>query len=267
MAEDLLENWRPLVAITGFVLFWTWESFVPLFRFERRGRHAARNLGVAGLNALMAALLFAGATVAAATFVERAEVGLSHRLPLGEAGRYVLGFVALDLWAYWWHRFNHAIPLLWRFHRVHHSDPAMDVSTATRFHAGEIAISFGLRLGVVVFVGVPLAAIVVYDAVQLVSTQFHHSNVALPARLDRWLRLWVVSPNMHKVHHSVERVEMDSNYSTVLSVWDRLFGSFRGRDDFTDMVFGVPGLRGEERQSIAGMLRTPFDSLRREVRP
>ena len=266
MKQILLENWKPAAAVAGFVLFWTWESVAPFLAFERRGRHAARNLSITGLNALMTALLFAAATVAASSYSERVSLGLLHRADFSSAASFATSFLVLDLWSYWWHRVNHAVPLLWRFHRTHHSDPAMDVSTATRFHAGEIALSFGLRLGVILLIGIPLGAIVAYDAALLLSTQFHHSNVALPAGLDRLLRLAVVSPNMHKVHHSVERAERDSNYSSVLSVWDRLFGTFRGRDDCRGVIFGVPGMQDDDWQSIAGMLRTPFDSVPREVR-
>ena len=114
---------------------------------------------------------------------------------------------------------------------MHHSDPAMDVTTATRFHLGEITVSTIVRLGIIPLVGIPLRVIVVYELVLLVSTQFHHSNIALPSGIDRILRLVIVSPNMHRVHHSIKRVETDSNYSSVLSIWDRLFRSYR--DDRT----------------------------------
>ena len=251
-----------MAAVAGFLVFWTWESFAPLFRFERRGRHALRNLSVAGLNALMTALLFAAGTVAAAAYSEQTGYGLTYWAGLGDTARFVAGFLVLDLYAYCWHRLNHVVPLLWRFHRMHHSDPAMDVSSATRFHAGEVALSFGLRMGLIAVVGVPLAAIVAYDATLVLSTQFHHANIALPATLDRALRLLIVSPNMHKVHHSVERAEMDSNFSSVLSVWDRLFGSYLGRDDCREIDFGVPGMRDDGHQSIGGMLRTPFEPRR-----
>lgn len=261
----MLESWEPAAAVAGFLLFWTWESVSPFSLVERRGRHAVRNLSVAGLNALLTALVLAAGTVAAAAYSEQSGFGLLHRAGLSGAARFALAFLALDLWSYWWHRLNHTVPLLWRFHRMHHSDPTMDVSTATRFHTGEIALGFGLRMGVILLAGVPLAAVAVFDAALVFTTQFHHSNIVLPARFDRWLRFAIVSPNMHKVHHSVEREEMDSNYTSVLSVWDRVFGTYRGRDDCREIVFGVPGMRDEGHQSIAGMLRTPFDSMRRGV--
>ena len=111
----------------------------------------------------------------------------------------------------------------------------MDVTTATRFHLGEIAVSTIVRLGIIPLVGIPLRVIVVYELVLLLSTQFHHSNIALPSGIDRILRLVIVSPNMHRVHHSIKRVETDSNYSSVLSIWDRLFRSHRERPDYREI--------------------------------
>jgi sterol desaturase/sphingolipid hydroxylase (fatty acid hydroxylase superfamily) len=148
---------------------------------------------------------------------------------------------------------------------MHHSDPSMDVSTATRFHIGEIAISSGLRLPLILAAGVPLTVILVYDFTLLFATQFHHANLGLPAQLDRWLRYAVVSPNMHKVHHSRERMETDSNYSSVLSVWDRLFGTFRERNDYRHIVYGLDGFNDDARQTVGGLLATPLD--RPQARP
>ena len=116
--------------------------------------------------------------------------------------------LTLDLWTYWWHRANHRIPFLWRFHRMHHSDPAMDVTTATRFHLGEITVSTIVRLGIIPLVGIPLRVIVVYELVLLVSTQFHHSNIALPSGIDRILRLVIVSPE-HALGASLKQASGD----------------------------------------------------------
>ncbi len=263
MLITFVEHWRPLAALTAFALLWLWESRAPYFPVDGRVRHAARNLAVALLNTVLAALVFAAATVAAAEYARRTGTGLLYwvsfnGVALSEPWRIALALPALDLWTYWWHRANHVVPLLWRFHRTHHSDPAMDVSTATRFHFGEIAISSFARAAVVLLVGVPLGAIVLFDFVLLLSTQFQHSNIALPAAADRLLRLALVSPNMHKVHHSEVRAEMDSNYTSVLSVWDRLFGTYHGSDDCKDIRFGVPGLDAERFQTLRGLLWTPF---------
>jgi sterol desaturase/sphingolipid hydroxylase (fatty acid hydroxylase superfamily) len=138
----------------------------------------------------------------------------------------------------------------------------MDVTTATRFHLGEIALSTVARLGIIPLAGIPLRVIVGYELILLLSTQFHHSNIALPAGIDRILRTVIVSPNMHRVHHSIERVETDSNYSSVLSIWDRLFRSYREKPDYRQIRFGVEGFSIDGSQSVKGLLLTPTTSGR-----
>jgi sterol desaturase/sphingolipid hydroxylase (fatty acid hydroxylase superfamily) len=263
MLHAILDRWQPLAALAGFLLFWSWESLAPYFPVRRRLRHAARNLAVAGINAIAIAVIFSTATVAVSEWSSSKAVGLLHLLALPQPLHQVVAFLVLDVWTYCWHRANHRVPLLWRFHRMHHSDPCMDVSTATRFHIGEIAISSAVRLPVILAAGIPLGVIVLYDSTLLLATQFHHANLGLPATLDRLLRYAVVSPNMHKVHHSRERLETDSNYSSVLSLWDRLFGTYLQRDDYHAIHFGVKGLDEDRQQTVAGLLVTPIRSAPR----
>ena len=175
---------------------------------------------------------------------------------LGPA-RLVVALVLLDGWMYLWHRANHAIPILWRFHRMHHSDTRMDVTTATRFHLGEHVGASVLRLGMIPLLGFELWNLVAYDALVIAVTQFHHADISI-GRADRWLRLFIVTPFMHKVHHSDWRPETDSNYSTILSVWDRLAGSFKHRSDPRTLVFGLPEFGELAWQTWWGMLKTPF---------
>ncbi len=258
MRSISFEHWQSLASLAGLLVFWSWESLAPFFTFEGRVRHALRNLAIAALNILAVTMVFAGVTVAVSEYAAQSNIGLAYWASLGRVPGFVLALLALDFWTYWWHRANHSIPLLWRFHRMHHSDPAMDVTTATRFHAGELALSSTLRLGVILLAGAPLAAIVLYDFVLLLSTQFHHSNITLPNGMDRLLRLGLVSPNMHKIHHSDERAEMDSNFTSILSVWDRLFGTYYEKADCESIRFGVPGFMAGPFQTIGGLLGTPF---------
>jgi sterol desaturase/sphingolipid hydroxylase (fatty acid hydroxylase superfamily) len=234
--------------------------FSPFFRFRGRGRHAARNLTVVIFNIIVVSLLFASATVASATFSETNEFGLLFLLPLSPSAHFVAALLALDFWTYWWHRANHEIPFLWRFHRMHHSDPAMDVTTATRFHTGELAMSSALRLALIPLIGIPLGALTLYEFVLITSTQFHHSNIGLPPAVDRAIRAVIVSPSMHKVHHSVEVAETNSNYTSLFSVWDRLFRTFRLRKDDHAIEFGVREYSDERFQTLPGLLQTPFKS-------
>lgn len=263
MLHVILEHWQPLAAVGGFLVFWCWESLAPFIARPSRIRHAARNLTIAGINAFVIVVVFAGATVAVSELSAANSIGLLHRLAVAEPFRIIAAFLALDAFTYWWHRANHRIPLLWRFHRMHHSDPSMDVSTATRFHLGEIAISSTMRLPLIALVGISIQGILLYDFLLLLATQFHHANVGLPSKLDQAMRYAIVSPNMHKVHHSSERVETDSNYSSVLSVWDRLFRTYRERDDYRGIHYGLAGFKEERTQTVTGLLLTPFENPRR----
>ena len=146
---------------------------------------------------------------------------------LGPLGGFVLGFLLLDLSFYYWHRVNHTLPFLWRFHGVHHLDPQLDVSTSFRFHFGEIALSCGFRVLQILLIGPTYPVFVIYEICFQSSTLFHHSNLKLPLRLERALNLLVVTPRMHSLHHSDQKSLSNSNFSVVLRWWDNLHGSFQ----------------------------------------
>lgn len=259
MLEGLLQNRTIVLYALTLTAMWGWESVAPFFRNPpHRWRHDLRNLAIGGLNGAFLAIVFAGVTTEFAAYVETNTIGLLHIVSLPIWLHYGLAFVFLDCWIYLWHRLNHTIPFLWRFHRVHHSDNHMDATSATRFHTGEIAFSMMLRFPVIALVGLPMPVIIAYDITMFICTMFHHANIALPTRLDKLVRFVTVSPFMHKVHHSRLHAETDSNYSTVLSVWDRVFGSYRERENYEDIRLGLDGFDGEEKQSIPGLLKAPF---------
>ena len=260
MLDFLQTNWQPPATVLGLSVFWLWETWAPLTPAKNRYRHAAVNLTVAVMNWLLL-LALAAVTVGIAEVATRREIGVLHLISLSSPFHFCGALLLYDMWSYWWHRINHRIPFLWRFHRMHHSDPGMDVSTATRFHPGEIFLASLIRLLVIPLIGVPAMALVVYDGVQLANTQFHHANISLFAWLDRGVRYVLVSPNMHKVHHSPLREEADSNYSSVLSVWDRIFGSYRELAADREVRFGLDELQEPETQSFGGLLRTPLFRL------
>jgi len=166
-----------------------------------------------------------------------------------------LDLLLLDFWIYWWHRLNHRWPLLWRFHEVHHLDEFLDATSALRFHSGEVLLSAVVRALVIVVAGVPLASVVVFETVLAVVVMFHHSNLRLPRAFERALSLVIVTPSIHWVHHHATRTDTDSNYSTVLSVWDRLFGSRSANRRVVDMAIGV---EGHHEEPLAGLLLRPF---------
>ena len=265
---NLLETTQAAAALIGLVLLLLLEGahpFFELFRERReRGRHLIRNLVLGAVNSVLVAVVFAGLWVAAAEFGEARDLGLLRQLEL-PVWAHVLGAVLLlDLWTYTWHRMNHRIPFLWRFHRVHHSDAQMDVTTASRFHTGEIVLSSLLRIPLIVALGVTAWQLVLYETLMFAVVQFHHANVALPPRVEAIVNKVIVTPAMHKVHHSRWQPETDSNYSAFLSVWDRLFRSFRRREALHEVELGLAEFDDDSYQSVAGMLRTPLASVQKD---
>jgi len=257
MLFDLLGRWQPFVVLFSITFFLIWETLSPFFRMARRFRHAGINLLIAGVNAAILSLAFSGLLVTASVFAEARGLGVFRWAGISGPVLVIASFLAIDIWTYWWHRLNHRVPLLWRLHRMHHSDPAVDVTTATRFHFGEIALSSLARLVLIPLFGIPIEAVILFDVVQLPIIAFHHANISLPEKADSLLCLILVTPFMHKVHHSRRKQETDSNYSSVLSLWDRVFGSFRWVEDHRSIRFGLDGFDRPERQSVAGLLRTP----------
>jgi sterol desaturase/sphingolipid hydroxylase (fatty acid hydroxylase superfamily) len=170
----------------------------------------------------------------------------------------VAALILFDLWMYLWHRANHQIRFLWRFHRMHHSDNQVDATTALRFHTGELILSSILRLAVVPLLGISLSQLILYETLLQPIIIFHHSNVALPEKIDRIFRALIVTPNMHRVHHSMVNQETNSNYSSIFSFWDRIGQSFRRRIDLLTLRYGLSDFPEETWQTVVGMLKTPL---------
>jgi sterol desaturase/sphingolipid hydroxylase (fatty acid hydroxylase superfamily)/protein-tyrosine-phosphatase len=255
---------RIAIPVSLLVCFWCWETWWPFFGSQsQRLQHAARNLSLAFCNTLLLALAFSAATVAVVEWTSRNQFGLLNANGLGATIRWLLALVLLDGWMYVWHRANHSVPLLWRFHRMHHSDRNMDVTTASRFHLGEHVGSSVLRLGLIPLLGFEVWNLVVYDTLVIAVIIFHHADISI-GRWDRWLQLFIVTPYMHKIHHSDWRPETDSNYSTVLSVWDRLAGSLRTRSELRTIDFGLAEFTDPSWQSWWGMWKTPFVNPKRK---
>ena len=221
-------------------------------------RRIAKNLSLVGINALVSPLLVIPVTVFAAQWA------LTWRPDWWQGGLgLTLDFVLLDVWLYVWHRANHVFPVLWRFHEVHHLDETLDASTALRFHFGEVIASSLLRAVVIFLLGVPLASVLLFEIVVAMAAIFHHSNLRLPATLERALAWVIVTPSIHWVHHHAKRADTDSNYATVLSVWDRVFGSRSATVRTVAMQMGVEAGRD---LGFVGLVARPFVGLR-SIRP
>ncbi len=242
-------------------LLWMGESLAPMFEGrDRRAAHGAANLALGILNALLASFLLAGLILFVTEWARSRPFGLLHWLTAPPWVIWPAAFLLFDFWQYVWHRLNHAIPLLWRFHSVHHSDGDLDATSGVRFHTLEILLSGTARLAVLPLLGMTVEQLLLYEAVVLPVVLFHHSNVRVPQRLDRALRSVIVTPWMHWVHHSRWQPETDSNFSSLFSWWDRIFRTLRSRDDPTTIDLGLDGYDEREWRALSGMLVSPFRS-------
>lgn len=268
--EPLLETVQEtqiIVMIVALVLLLAWETIQPFYAylsgsFRTRGKHVLRNLIIGAVNAVMIALLFVGLWLAVSVWAEENRFGLMHWLQdvagLPVWAHAIGAILLLDFWTYVWHRMNHEIPFFWRFHRVHHSDNKMDVTTASRFHLGEIFFSSLFRIPLIALFGVFLWELVLYETIMFAVVQFHHANVGFPEKYDRVLRAVIVTPNMHRVHHSRWQPETDSNYSSLFSFWDRLARTFRLNPRPETIRPGIEELDLEEDQTVGGIMKTPL---------
>ena len=265
--EQVLRLSRYGAAAFLLAVLWTLEAVAPMFADRRRRlSHGATNLGLALINGLVAY----GAAFAILFVMEVARersIGLLNQVDVPVWLQWTLALVLLDCWQYWWHRLNHRVPLLWRFHAVHHSDAELDVTSGVRFHTIEIMLSMVARLAVLPLIGLTVPQLLVYEALSLLIVLFHHSNVRVPNGVDVCLRWLIVTPWIHWVHHSQEKSETDSNYSSFLSVWDRLFGSFRWREDPWEIKLGLRGWEEREWRGLWGSLGAPFLKSRKREEP
>jgi len=194
---------------------------------------------------------------------EKLHFGLNYFLHLPYWLANVVAFLLLDYTNYLWHILNHKIPLLWRFHLVHHTDHDLDVTTAVRFHFGEIIGSAVFRAAAVFLIGASPLIVLIYEIVFEAATQFHHSNLKLPFKFEKILNKIIVTPRMHGIHHSVIHDETDSNYSVIFSFWDRLHRTMRLSIPQDQIVIGVPSYSDKEELTIGYLLKLPFTKIRR----
>ena len=249
----------PVVAGGTFIVLLLLEARRPLRTpVEPKSRRLARNAALLAVSAGCVALLQAAFLAALVAWVERHRVGLLWRVALADRWRIVLGVLALDYTLWHWHRWNHVVPFLWRFHAVHHADRELDASTGARFHFGEMSLSVGYRALQVLVTGADAPTLAVWSALLIPSVLFHHSNLRLPPRVERLLVPFIVTPRMHTIHHSNWREETDSNWSSLLSIWDRLHGTLRLDVPLDVVTIGVPAYDRREVVTLGRMLTEPL---------
>lgn len=238
-----------------------WELAAPCRRAEvPRLLRWTNHLALVALDSVLVRLLFPLTAAALALQVQTAGWGLFALAAWPGWVEGVVTFVLLDLAIYGQHRLFHAVPVLWRLHRVHHADVDFDVTTGIRFHPVEILLSMAIKLGIVALLGPPALAVLLFEVVLNASSLFNHANLRLPSRLDAILRRVIVTPDMHRIHHSVLRAETDSNFGFTLPWWDWLFHSYRSqpKDGHQDMVIGQPAFRSGLDQRLDRLLTQPL---------
>jgi sterol desaturase/sphingolipid hydroxylase (fatty acid hydroxylase superfamily) len=237
------------------------EAVLPR-RTRALGRSARwpANLGIVVVDTIVARLLIPLPPAAAALWATENSVGIFNLMSLPVIPVIAFCIVFLDIAIYAQHVIFHKIPVLWRLHRMHHADIEFDVTTGIRFHPIEIVLSLLIKIALVIALGIPAEAVILFEVLLNASSMFNHANLNLPSWLDRNLRTIIVTPDMHRVHHSWHRDETDSNYGFCLSLWDRIFRTYRPqpRDGHDDMTIGLQGFRDEKDRGLTGLLTIPF---------
>jgi sterol desaturase/sphingolipid hydroxylase (fatty acid hydroxylase superfamily) len=254
---------RLIVAAAMFAGMAAWEVLAPRRILSAgRARRWPSNLGIVVVDALLVRLVLPAAAIGAALYAAGHGIGLFHWLNLRLSVAALLGFLALDLIIYGQHVMFHHVPWLWRLHRMHHADLDIDVTTGLRFHPFEILISLAIKIAAVIALGIPPVAVFVFEVLLNATSLFNHSNVLLRPGVDRLLRFIVVTPDMHRVHHSIVRTETDSNFGFNLPWWDRLFGTYRREPaaGHEHMTIGLPTFRDARELRLDRMLTQPFRS-------
>ena len=245
-----------------FAVVAAWEQLAPRrIPTVSRAIRWSNNLGLVFLNSLVLRLLFPVAAAGVAAVAHQRGWGLLNNYEVAFSVATVVAVIAMDFVLYLQHVMFHALPVLWRLHRVHHADPDYDVTTGARFHTLEIILSMLIKFATIALLGPPVVAVVIFEVLLNVTAMFNHGNITLPRNADRLLRLLVVTPDMHRVHHSVEDDESNSNFGFNLPWWDRLFGTYRDqpRAGHQGMTTGLRAFREPGQVSwLPGMLMLPF---------
>ncbi len=248
------------IAVLGIMA--VWEILVP-----RRALNVSKsirwinNLGIVALNTIILRLIFPAAAVGMAALADTQDWGILNYIQFPIWLAVIVSVIIMDAVIYFQHVLVHAVPVLWRLHRVHHADLDFDVTTGSRFHPIEIILSLLIKFATIIMLGPPIIAVVLFEVLLNSTSMFNHANVQIPQKVDRLLRWFVVTPDMHRVHHSVENDETNSNFGFNLPWWDRLFGTYRNqpRAGHKQMIIGINTFRDRQHCTLLpGMLAMPF---------
>ena len=243
----------------GFLFFLVLELLVP-YRLSTvsKVKRWINNVALTAFNSLILQLLFAGAVVRTAMYVTSHHLGVLNMVEAPSWAKLLATVIFMDFMLYVWHLLNHEVPFLWRFHRVHHSDLNMDVSTATRFHIGELAMSAVIKISLVFFLGATPLGVLIFESALVLCAQFHHSSLKVPGWFEAIFWILFVPPSMHRIHHSVIIKERNTNYGTILSTWDRWLGTLLTDVDQKKLRIGVGAYQKPDKLNFNHLLVMPF---------
>jgi sterol desaturase/sphingolipid hydroxylase (fatty acid hydroxylase superfamily) len=263
--NSLLINHEPFIRFGFFfgilILMAAWEGLAPRRPLQTsKSMRWVSNLGIVFIDTITLRLLVFFSAIDTAIFAEKAGWGLLNNVALSYWLKVVIGVVVLDLAIYLQHAMFHGLPILWRLHMMHHSDLDFDVTTGVRFHPIEILLSMGVKMIVVFLAGISALGVLIFEVLLNATSLFNHGNVRLGASIDRVLRLFVVTPEMHRVHHSVIIRETNSNFGFNLPWWDRLFGTYRDQPaaGHLEMTIGLSQFRDSKGLTLPWLLLLPF---------
>lgn len=264
MIEMLINNEsniRVVFFVCTIILVFLWECFLPRrkFHFNRTLRWLT-NLGLVFFNTLILRFIFSLTAVSAALWAEKNQIGLFNSITFSFIFSFIFSIIFLDLIIYLQHRLFHKAPYLWSLHKVHHTDLDLDVSTGVRFHLLEFLISMIIKILFIMIIGAPPASIIVFEILLNSITLFNHGNIYIPKRIDLILRYFIVTPDMHRIHHSVYLVETNSNYGFNLPYWDYIFKTYteKPKDSHKLMRIGLAQYKDSKKLGFINLLKLPF---------
>jgi len=263
MINSVFDTYGAAILITLFVMLFLLESkFILRKRVQSKWKRIAINFIVSIPSFALLRILFIPLMIWLATQNQHLKFGLGYVLDLPPWLYVTVVFLLLDYSNYIWHILLHKLPFLWRFHLVHHTDLDLDITTAFRFHFGEMIGSVLFRGAAIILLGASPMMVLIYEIAFEAATQFHHSNMKMPFRLEKILNYFIVTPRMHGIHHSTIKKETDSNYSIIFSFWDRIHHTVRLNIHQNEIVIGVPHYADERELTIGNLLKMPFTKIR-----
>lgn len=248
------------------ILFWGGLVFFLIFELVNPYRKSSVsklkrwliNLALTLFNGILLQLIFSAAVVSTSIYVTKNNLGILNLVQIPQWLKLLTIIVFMDFILYVWHLLNHEVPFLWRLHRVHHSDLNMDVSTASRFHIGELAISSVIKISLIYFLGASPPGVLIFESVLVFCAQFHHSSLKVPVWFETLYWILFVPPSMHRIHHSVVIKERNTNYGTIFSLWDRILETILSNIDQSKILIGLGAYREPDKLNFHHLLIMPF---------